>query len=97
MKILGYLLLGIGIAIIFGAVFLALSFYSELTEKSSSINSLPQTQDISYLLNELLNKVNTYLGLGVYLTVKAIILFVLVEAGFKISQLGLNIVKDNKK
>jgi delta-aminolevulinic acid dehydratase/porphobilinogen synthase len=97
MKILGYLLLGIGIAIIFGAVFLALSFYSELTEKSSNINSLPQTQDISYLLNELLNKVNTYLGLGVYLTVKAIILFVLVEAGFKISQLGLNIVKDNKK
>jgi len=97
MKILGYLLLGIGVAIIFGAVFLALSFYSELTEKSSSIGSLPQAQDISYLLNELLNKVNTYLGLGVYLTVKAIILFVLVEAGFKISQLGLNIVKDNKK
>jgi hypothetical protein len=96
MKIFGYLLLGIGIAIIFGVIFLAFSFYSELTDKASSIAPLQQTQDLSYLINQLSNKLNQYLGLGVYLTVKAIILFVLLEAGFKISQLGLGIVKEKK-
>jgi hypothetical protein len=96
MKIFGYLLLGIGIVIIFGGIFLALSFYSELTEKASNITPIPQTQDISLLLDKLLNNVNLYLGLGVYLTVKAILLFVIIEAGFKISQLGLAMVKEKK-
>jgi hypothetical protein len=96
MKIFGYLLLGIGIAIIFGVIFLAFSFYSELTDKASSIAPLQQTQDITSLIDKLLNNINLYFGLGVYLTVKAIILFVLLEAGFKLSQLGLGIVKEKK-
>jgi len=96
MKIFGYLLLGIGIAIIFGVIFLAFSFYSELTDKASSIAPLQQTQDLNSLIDKLLNNINLYFGLGVYLTVKAIILFVLLEAGFKLSQLGLGIVKEKK-
>jgi TRAP-type uncharacterized transport system fused permease subunit len=95
MKIFGYLLLGIGIAIIFGVIFLAFSFYSELTDKASSIAPLQQT-DLTSLIDKLLNNINLYFGLGVYLTVKAIILFVLLEAGFKLSQLGLGIVKEKK-
>jgi len=50
----------------------------------------------SSLIDKLLNNINLYFGLGVYLTVKAIILFVLLEAGFKLSQLGLGIVKEKK-
>jgi len=96
MKIVGYILFGIGIAIIFAAIFLAFSFYSELTDKASSISSLPQSQDLTYLINQLLDKVNLYLGLGVYLTVKAILLFVIVEAGFKISQIGITTLKEKK-
>jgi hypothetical protein len=96
MKIVGYILFGIGIAIIFAAIFLAFSFYSELTDKASSISSLPQSQDLTYLINQLLDKVNLYLGLGVYLTVKAILLFIIVEAGFKISQIGITTLKEKK-
>jgi len=96
MKIVGYILFGIGIAIIFAAIFLAFLFYSELTDKASSISSLPQSQDLTYLVNQLLDKVNLYLGLGVYLTVKAILLFVIVEAGFKISQIGITTLKEKK-
>jgi hypothetical protein len=96
MKTIGYILFGIGVAIIFVAIFLAFSFYSELTDKASSMSSLPQTQDLTYLINQLLDKVNLYLGLGVYLTVKAILLFVIVEAGFKLSQIGITSIKEKK-
>ncbi|MGC9149857.1 MAG: hypothetical protein ACP5FX_01985 [Candidatus Micrarchaeia archaeon] len=97
MKILGYLFFGIGVLLIFGVIFLTFSFYNEVTEATSSLPSLPQTQDIMTKIDKLIENINRYMGLGLFLTIRVLILFVLLEAGFKLSQIGYNITKEKGK
>lgn len=99
MKTLGYILLAAGVILVFATIYLALNFYFEVSKEATSISQIPQTQtqDMVGQLNKLINNLNSYIGMGVYLTVKTFILFVLIEGGYKISQIGLSMVKGEAK